>query len=66
MALSVTTQTSSVERRLPGGKSKFPGKTERLSVSVTPEARKKLDKRTGEYRFLSASDTVEQLIHQNL
>lgn len=53
-----------VTRRLP--RTKFPGKTERKSFSLTLIATQKLSRRPGEYRFLSESDTVEQLIRANL
>lgn len=53
-----------VTRRLP--RTKFPGKTETKSFTLTPVATNKLSKRPGEFRFLSESDTVEQLIRTHL
>jgi hypothetical protein len=64
----VLTQTEgkSRKRELPGTKSKWRGKTERISVSLTPIAVKKLQQRKGQFRILSASDTVEHLIREHL
>ena len=42
-------------------RTKFPGKTATTSVALTRLASDKLDNRGGEFRFLSVSDTVEQV-----
>jgi len=47
-------------------RSKFPGKEIRRSFIFTRFASKKLDDRQGEFRVLSISDTVEQLIREHL
>ena len=47
-------------------RTKFPGKTGTTSVALTRLALDKLDNRGGEFRFLSVSDTVEQLIREHL
>jgi hypothetical protein len=64
MTSHMNQEAAAVNRRLP--RTKFPGKTERKSFSLTPVATKKLSTRPGEYRFLSESDTVEQLIRTHL
>ena len=64
MTLRMNQEAVAVNRRLP--RTKFPGKTERKSFTLTPVATNKLSKRPGEYRFLSESDTVEQLIRTHL
>ncbi len=56
--------TQKVTRRQP--RTKFPGKTDMRTVVITRIASDKLDNRGGEFRFLSVSDTVEQLIRENL
>jgi hypothetical protein len=56
--------SDTVQRRPP--RTKFPGKSQRKSFTLTPMATNKLERRQGEYRFLSESDTVEQLIRAHL
>jgi len=56
--------SKAVNRRVP--RTKYPGKTQRKSFTLTPVATDKLAGRPGEYRFLSESDTVEQLIRSYL
>ena len=60
-----TAETTTEVSRRPLG-SKFPGKQIRRTFTFTTFASKKLDDRQGEFRFLSISDTVEQLIRENL
>jgi len=62
--VKVTEATTEVSRRPLG--SKFPGKEIRRTFTFTKFASEKLDDRQGEFRFLSISDTVEQLIRENL
>jgi hypothetical protein len=56
--------SEAVQRR--PSRTKFPGKSQRKSFTLTPMATNKLERRQGEYRFLSESDTVEQLIRAHL
>ena len=46
-------------------RSKYPGKSHRKTFSLTALAAETLALRAGEFRFLSESDTVEQLIRTN-
>lgn len=47
-------------------RTKYPGKETQRSVALTQFASDKLNARDGEYRYLSVSDTVEQLIREHL
>ena len=57
-------QPDTLQRR--PSRTKFPGKSQRKSFTLTPMATNKLERRQGEYRVLSESDTVEQLIRLHL